>query len=343
MSGLKKRLKIIQKLIYVLLPVLLLIIIFYKVDFPELAENLSKANPAIILLGILLRPIQIILGSLRWKIINNLYCRCNLPFSYMNVHYWTGLSIGFFTPGGLGWDAYRIITIGKKLKAYTAAFKAILAEKLVGLISVIGMILIMFPLVSGYLTINESLFQQLYLFMIISLILLVLFFFFIQKKKKQFINKMMLWIRNKLFGIIDNQYVQDKIITDYNKSRKISYLIKTPKILLVSLLLSTAILCVAAISGQIMFIGLNYDISLLVNLFAAPVFFILFFVPISFGSIGIREGAFILFYGQFGVPLETALLVSFFNLFGLILNSIIGTSIMFAKGIQNYISVIKAE
>jgi hypothetical protein len=71
-----------------------------------------------------------------------------------------------------------------------------------------------------------------------------------------------------------------------------------------------------------------------VNLFVAPIFFIIFLIPISFGSIGVREGAFILLYGQFGVPMEVALLVSFFNLFGLFLNNIIGALFIFGKGLN---------
>ena len=55
-----------------------------------------------------------------------------------------------------------------------------------------------------------------------------------------------------------------------------------------------------------------------------PVLYFIFLLPISFGSLGIREGAYILLYGLFGVPAETALVVSFFNLLGVLLNNLIG-------------------
>jgi uncharacterized membrane protein YbhN (UPF0104 family) len=53
-----------------------------------------------------------------------------------------------------------------------------------------------------------------------------------------------------------------------------------------------------------------------------------FTLPISFGSLGIREAAFILVYGLFGVPAEIALSVSFFNLAGILLNSLVGGVVM---------------
>jgi uncharacterized membrane protein YbhN (UPF0104 family) len=107
-----------------------------------------------------------------------------------------------------------------------------------------------------------------------------------------------------------------------------------PKRLAPALILSLSIQVVAAVRGQIFFRSLGYPIPLSVNLFAAPVLFFVFMLPISFGSLGIREGAFILLYGLFGVPAETALLVSFFNLSGLVLNNVIGAAILLASNIR---------
>jgi hypothetical protein len=87
----------------------------------------------------------------------------------------------------------------------------------------------------------------------------------------------------------------------------------------------------SAVGNQIFFIAANYDLPFLVNLFATPVLYFVFLLPISYGSLGIREGAYILLYGAFGVPMETALLVSFFNLFGILLNNLVGGIILAFK------------
>ena len=75
---------------------------------------------------------------------------------------------------------------------------------------------------------------------------------------------------------------------------------------------------------KIFFAALDYDLPFVLNLFIAPILFFIYALPISFGSIGVRETAYIILYGIFGVPSETALIVSFFALFGIMLNHLIG-------------------
>jgi uncharacterized protein (TIRG00374 family) len=107
-----------------------------------------------------------------------------------------------------------------------------------------------------------------------------------------------------------------------------------PKQLLPGLVLSIAFMLLAAARGQIFFRALGYDLPFASNLFAAPVLVFVFTLPISFGSFGIREAAFILVYGLFGVPAEIALSVSFFNLFGMLLNSLIGAIVMLIHNLR---------
>ncbi len=59
-------------------------------------------------------------------------------------------------------------------------------------------------------------------------------------------------------------------------------------------------------------------------MFITPALYFIFTLPISLGSLGIREGTYIILYGLFGVPPEVALLISFFNLSGILLNNLIG-------------------
>jgi uncharacterized membrane protein YbhN (UPF0104 family) len=101
------------------------------------------------------------------------------------------------------------------------------------------------------------------------------------------------------------------------------------KYLLTVVGLSFGIQFVAAVGSQIFFLAAGYEIPFIVNLFVTPILSFIFLLPISFGSLGIREAAFIIIYGLFGVPAETALLVSFFALSGLLLNNVIGGLLIF--------------
>ncbi len=99
-----------------------------------------------------------------------------------------------------------------------------------------------------------------------------------------------------------------------------------------AIILSFAIQLVSSFKSQVFFCALDYDIPFLVNLFVTPTLYFIFLLPISFGSVGIREGVYIILYGIFGVPVEVALLISFFNFSGMLLNNIIGGLVMFIFG-----------
>jgi len=337
--GNQKIFAFVRKLLYVVLPVILLYVIFRKIDFPQLLEYLQNVNVWLVLAGISLRPMQIILGSVRWRTLNAFFCQSSLPVSTMIHHYWSGLAIGYFTPGNLGWDAYRVVVVGKKLKTYSGAFFTIVAEKFIGLISVITTLLLVFPFVAGKMTRNADATQKLYLVALLSLVIaIVVLRFFVRKERKRGFRKIKTFfekILRKFLNSIKNPGIRNEIKKDFSKSNRFISIAKEPKTFFFTFILSLGILATAAICSQLIFMGLDHPISFLVNLFAAPVFFILFLIPISFGSVGIREGAFILLYGQFGVPMEIALLVSFFNLFGLLLNNIVGALFILKKGVKS--------
>ena len=55
-------------------------------------------------------------------------------------------------------------------------------------------------------------------------------------------------------------------------------------------------------------------------------------LPISFAGFGVREGAYILLLGMFGVPPESGLVVSFFALSAMLVNYAIGGILIYATG-----------
>jgi hypothetical protein len=83
--------------------------------------------------------------------------------------------------------------------------------------------------------------------------------------------------------------------------------------------------------------ALNYDLPYYIPMFITPVMFFIFLLPISFGSLGIREGAFIFFYSIFGMDQEAALLLSFLALSGRLLNVIIGAIILQVSSVKKII------
>ncbi|MFC2029611.1 lysylphosphatidylglycerol synthase transmembrane domain-containing protein [Chloroflexota bacterium] len=80
--------------------------------------------------------------------------------------------------------------------------------------------------------------------------------------------------------------------------------VPSPRRLLPALLFSFWIQFQSALRAQVFFLALGYELPFAVNLFVAPVIYFVSHLPISFGGFGVREAAFILLYGLFGVPPE---------------------------------------
>jgi uncharacterized membrane protein YbhN (UPF0104 family) len=75
-------------------------------------------------------------------------------------------------------------------------------------------------------------------------------------------------------------------------------------------LLTLATQFLAALAHHFFFSALAYPTPYAVNLCVVPMITVVMFLPISFGSIGMREAAFAVICGMFGVPMETALLAA---------------------------------
>ncbi len=333
MPGGKKLLRTFRKVLFYSLPAVLLFLILRRVDLVRLMSGLRNTDPALIILGIGMRPLQILLGGLRWRLLGNHYCKTELPRGYMIGHYWAGAAVGYFTPGNLGWDAYRVITLGRRAGSYAASLLTIVAEKVFGLVSVSFMGLALFPLVVDRIQGDTAAFRHGYL---LALALtsaavigaIVLGFMGKRRSPERPLNNLLKRFSLGILGSIRNQRISSAITRDLGRLGNPLSIMGNPGGTAAAAAYSLGILVVAAVCSQLILRGMGQDVGFLVNLFAAPVFFIIFLVPVSFGSLGVREAAFILFYGRFGVQLETALLLSFFNLMGLVLNSVIGALMM---------------
>ena len=104
--------------------------------------------------------------------------------------------------------------------------------------------------------------------------------------------------------------------------------------------MSSGIFVALGIGNQLFLSALGYELPLLVSLFVVSVLFFVVSLPISFAGFGVREGAYIILLGMFGIPAETALVVSAFALSGMVLNYAIGgVSIYFLKKEERALAV----
>ena len=134
----------LRKAIYVLLPVVILVIIFNRIDLAEFRDNFAKTNPWLVLIGIAFRPFVIIIGASRWRMVVQRYLGQTVPAGFMLRHYWIGLALGMFAPSSIGWDIYRVVVVGRRFGGFAKNLAAILAEKVIALFNIILMISLIF-------------------------------------------------------------------------------------------------------------------------------------------------------------------------------------------------------
>ncbi len=318
MSSARRFLFHVYRISYWLVPAVILYLVFRRIDFHRLVLIFNRSNPWLVALGITYYPLAVMIGAWRWLALLRGYIGA-VPARFVVKHYWIGLALGYFMPGSLGWDAYRVAVSGRRYGSYTINIAVIVVEKLSALVCCTAIIVLLSPAVpaSGRAGLNDILHSA---YVLVACLLAAGAAVLVLWRNRT-------WLRRveSVSAILLN-----KLISRFSTGAKstpapiplteIIEPLTSAKCLAPVLGLSFAIQFLGGLANQVFFLALGYKISIVANLFLGPVLFFIFLLPISFGSLGVREGAYIVLYGLWGVPAETALLVSFFNLVGLLLN-----------------------
>lgn len=328
-------LKKLQRFIYWVLPIAILFFIYTKIDITRLINELKHVDVWLYLKAVMCFPLAMLIGATRWKVLTKQYLQKAEKLSYLVRHYWIGMSIGFFMPASIGWDIYRIMLLANKYGNYASNIIMILVEKFLALFVCMGMILFLYPFIDTYGISSDikSIIDIAFYLFIFCLFLLICAMLI---KKIALFQKIIILVEEKLkqvFIAILNKVKnnpQESVDMSWNK---LIAPISNPKNLILPILLTILNIVVTGVGTHLFFEALHYEIPLVINIFVAPVFFFIFILPISFGSIGIREGAYVFIYGLFGVPAEIALIVSFFGLSGILINNVIGGLLIYKKKI----------
>lgn len=289
----------------------------------EVYNIVTNANIIYIFIGYLLHPIFIIIGAIRWYYLINRVERIN--FLYVLKHYWIGLGLGYFVPSSIGWDLYRVSSIGFKSKQYLQHIIIIIYEKLSAFLSYGSVALILIPLINIKELNSGNYYNTLFVFS--SSILIILFLFYFSLKNN--------FIRNKIKKLVISNYekFKDKILKKESASEKATNSIDIQKITLLDLSIiygfTFIIQLITAFSNNLFFLSLGIEIDFFKNLFVISMLTIIFILPISFGSIGVREASYIFLFGLFGISPEHSVTVSIIAFLGLVLNNSIGLIILF--------------
>jgi uncharacterized protein (TIRG00374 family) len=327
---------LIRKAFYYIIPPVILVYIFMNIDINSFFTSLKNIELKYYLLALVLYPLIICVGAYRWYYLKRKMINPSIPLSFSMNNYWIGRSVGFLAPGSIGWDIYRIIAATRK---YGNLIFVAVIEKILGLSVCSLIIIVSFPFldISSNDVINRIMILAYIIFFSLVVFAAIAGLF---SKRFEFVTRIANRVQKSLLDKLKNtrfkfsQYLKQETGEDQEIKYNLKRIIPSIPVLLI---LSIIIQLIASFAVYLIIKSLNYDLPYYVPLFIAPVLTFIFLLPISFGSLGIREGAYIFFYGIFGMDQEAALLLSFLTLSGALFTVLIGAIVMQVSSVRKII------
>ncbi|HRY82185.1 MAG TPA: flippase-like domain-containing protein [Candidatus Moranbacteria bacterium] len=290
--GKNNKLKLIFKLIAT---AIFLVWIFFKIDWPEVLVYFEKLDIWWMFAFVVIYAGGTLISSYKWKLLAD-FKGINLKFWEIFKIYLTGAFINNFFPSIIGGDTYRSYTLGKAgNKKYLEATSTVFADRLIGFAGVM-LLIIVFSLLD-----LSAVFEN-HVLLVANLAIIAFFainFFLVAIRKIPIWDFVKKFIPEKIIGLI----------------REIRFY-QQHKILIKTLFLGAAFnFFGVGLASWMLFLDLHIPISFIDFMIAISIVSIVSSVPVSIGNIGIKEWAFITFFGIFGVNGEAAISIAIFGRF----------------------------
>jgi uncharacterized protein (TIRG00374 family) len=311
-----------------------LYLVLQRTDIRRLGDIVSQASLVMILGGIALFVLIVTTGALRWRVLLVKYGCAAISGRGTVLEYWKSLAAGVAAPGTLGVDAYRVMVLGRAAGNYLRNAFVVVVEKVAALVACGFLVSCMYP----FLPTNRlplaasSLVDVIHLVFVAGTVFLC---FIVVVRRHRWAQRLRVSLAEWLDALSQRiaSVVQRSGAPERPRRGRLHLMFSvfSPSVLLPAVFLSLLILLLAACQAQLFFHALGYDVPLRVNVFVTPLIFLLLTLPISFGGIGIREGAYVVLYGAFGAPVEAALLVSFCSWFSVLLAQAVGAVLLLSR------------
>ena len=309
-----------------LIPLVLLSVVFTTIDFEELELAFSEVDllVAIFAFSAYLAIIPII--TIRWKVLIGMVCDNPPTYRDALVDHWSGMATGWVTPSNLGWDAFRAVSMSRRVGAPRKQVTVIILEKIMTLFVCVFLVILLFSVIETSDDMSTTIYVEKVLIPIMAL--LIFSVLIVKSRAYPIIVDVITNLEKRFF---------DKWFEDFNDDDRgrthIGQISFFPPALI-----SSFPLFILAIIDLVIIRSMGAEISIFETTFAVSILAVIFAMPISFGSLGVREGSYILIYSELGLTNEQALALSIINLGGIILNSSVG-AIISKKSWTNHISL----
>jgi len=281
--------KIVKFVVKLIISLAFVAWLIFEIDWLQVWGYLKELSLVSIVLYVAVLLLGMMISAWKWKM---LLAHKNISISLKKSFqlYLTGAFINNFMPSTIGGDTYRAYQIGKDSKRFSAVSSSVVFDRVTGLFAVI--------LLTGLIAIfrwNEiSKFAELKLAVIAVLIIMHAIIFF------GILTKFSFW--KKIAGKFP-KIVQDFAIELAHYKEDGAYL----KAIGISILFSVVGL---GLVNWILFSGLGITVGIWQYLSVIFLISIISALPISINNIGLKEWAYVTFFGFFGVPASAVVAVA---------------------------------
>lgn len=274
----------------------LLVWVIFKVNWNETWNDLQRVQLWQIALYLLLVVSGIAISSHKWRLLAR-QKNIDLPFSDFFKFYLTGTFVNNFMPSFIGGDTYRAYQIGRPEKKYAQAASTVVVDRITGLVA--AMILALLFGLSDFHSVSQH--RVLVLVNLIVAAALVAVF-------------VVLKLRNlPLVGRLAARFLPEKIMHFFQELQSYT---QDHGVLWRSTIWGIWFSLVGmAMANYVLLLSLGVSIHLLDYLSVIFLITIVSSIPISINNIGLKEWAYVTFFGYFGANTSLVIIASILGRF----------------------------
>jgi uncharacterized membrane protein YbhN (UPF0104 family) len=279
----------------------------------------------------------ILIMTWRWQVALRVLYKIKAPYGLLLRHYWTGLFVGYFVPGGLGTDIYRAARMTSEPGGFKLNAAAIVGERVFALFATALLLIASYPPVSGRL-VGEPRMLRIVGFIYVSTLSVLVVLGVAALVSSSLGTRLRNSVRQSL-GLEINRVVHEIDGRPVLANGKIDgWQLVNPffnwqnQLSIVSITILNQI--IASVGGKFLLLSIDVNLPLLTHVFVWTLIYWFFLLPISVGGFGIREASFIVVLGLFGVGRENALASSFLSLAGVLVTVGAGGLIWLSNGLK---------
>ncbi len=309
-------------IVRVLLSIGLLVVLLMLVDRQALLQAFVDMDAQLFVIGLLVYALSVGVWSFRWLLIIR---AAGETVGYVRVFLTTlvGLFFSQFLPATVGTDVARMVELTDGEGTNAKVVSTVLLDRLIGLISLVIMALVAlvfsFAVVGG----QESGIVFLTIGAFLALVIGWLVFF----------NRGLMRRFNWVFKLPFAGRIESGIRNIYDSLHQLQ---KQPRMLVFALSVSFVAQIIEIFSIVFIARALNIQIPVVDFFIFVPLVWIVTTIPISISGLGLREGAFAVFFAQVGVSSSDAVAVSLiYYVYHLVLG-ILGGFVFLRSSLRRY-------